>query len=209
LLFDAARGTIVVSHQSEWIANSLKERDMKRSSAGTKRQCDKKKPAGSKANPEVVAFTAAVLRQMDHAANLVAAFFRSMSMLDGNGVTLSALPGQFLLELAALLQVREWHAAGVSPWADQDGVSIDDRIGQAIIRLRDDPTGVVGGRRGSEAVVAVLRHWNESCCPAARAHLGSDVALHWDSRLDVDQIIDVFADFLCRHRNAPHKTEVK
>jgi hypothetical protein len=39
--------------------------------------------------------------------------------------------------------------------------------------------------------------------------LGSDVALHWDSRLDVDQIIDVFADFLCRHRNAPHKTEVK
>ena len=74
---------------------------MKRSSAGRKRQCDKKKPAGSKANPEVVAFTAAVLRQMDHAANLVAAFFRSMSMLDGNGVTLSALPGQFLLKLAA------------------------------------------------------------------------------------------------------------
>ena len=26
---------------------------------------------------------------------------------------------------------------------------------------------------------------------------------------DVDQIIDVFADFLCRHRNAPHKPEVK
>ena len=182
---------------------------MKSLSTSTRRPGGKRKPAGSQASQEVVAFTAAVLRQMDHAANLVAAFFRSMSMLDGNGVTLSALPGQFLLELAALLQVREWHAAGVIPCADQDGASIDDRIGQAIVRFRDDPVGVAGGRRGSEAMVAVLRRWNESCCPAARAHLGSDVALHWDSRLDVDQIIDVFADFLCRHRNAPHKTEVK
>lgn len=77
------------------------------------------------------------------------------------------------------------------------------------MRFCDDPVGVAGGRRGSEAVVAVLRQWNASCCPAARSHLGSDVALHWDSRLDVDQIIDVFADFLCRHRNALHKTEVK
>ena len=182
---------------------------MKSLSTSTRRPGVKQKPAGSQASQEVVAFTAAVLRQMDHAANLVAAFFRSMSMLDGNGVTLSALPGQFLLELAALLQVREWHAAGVIPCADQDGASIDDRIGQAIGRLRDDPVGVAGGRRGSEAMVAVLRHWNESCCPAARAHLGSDVALHWDTRLDVDQIIDVFADFLCRHRNGAHKTEMK
>ena len=66
---------------------------MKRSSASTKRQGVKQKPAGSQASQEVVAFTAAVLRQMDHAANLVAAFFRNMSMLDGNGVTLSALLG--------------------------------------------------------------------------------------------------------------------
>jgi hypothetical protein len=122
---------------------------------------------------------------------------------------LPGLPGQFLLELAALLQLREWHAAGVIAWADQDGASIDARIGQAIVRFRDDPVRVAGGCRGSEAVVAVLRQWNASCCPAARSHLGSDVALRWDSRLDVDQIIDAFADLLCRHRNAAHKTEVK
>ena len=31
----------------------------------------------------------------------------------------------------------------------------------------------------------------------------------WSPAFDVDQIIDVFADFLCRYRNAPHQTEVK
>ena len=166
----------------------------------------------AKHNADVVSWIAAVLRQMDHAADLVVAFFRSVGMLGPNEASLaglSGLPGQFLLELAALLQLQEWHAAGVIPCADQDGSSIDDRIGRAIVRFRDDPGGGAGGRRGSEAVGALLRHWNESCCPAARAQLGSDVAVHWDSRLDVDQIIDVFADFLCRHRNAPHQTEVK
>jgi hypothetical protein len=185
---------------------------MKKPATASRRHRGQTLSRTAKPNAGVVSWIAAVLRQMDHAADLVVAFFRSIGMLGPNEASLASLPGlpgQFLLELAALLQLREWHAAGVIPWADQDGASIDDRIGQAIVRFRDDPVGVAGGRRGSEAVVAVLRHWSESCCPAARAYLGIDVALHWDSRLAVDQIIDVFAEFLCRHRNAPHRPEVK
>ena len=52
-------------------------------------------------DPEVVAFIAAVLRQMDHAANLVVAFFRSVGLLGPTETSLAGLPGEFLLELAA------------------------------------------------------------------------------------------------------------
>ena len=31
----------------------------------------------------------------------------------------------------------------------------------------------------------------------------------WSPAFDDEQIINVFADFLCRHRNAPHETEAK
>ena len=182
---------------------------MKKPAAASRRHRRRPVFLAAKPNADVVAWIAAVLRQMDHAADLVAAFFRSIGMLGPDEASPARLPGQFLLELAALLQLREWHAAGVIVWADPDGMSIDDRIGQAIERFRDDPVSVARGRRGAEAMVSVVRCWNESCCPAARTDLGCDIALHWDTGLEVDQIIDVFADFLCRHRNTPHQAEVK
>jgi len=153
--------------------------------------------------PEVVAFIAAVLRQMDHAANLVVAFFRSVGLMGLTDTAPPALPRQFLLELAALLQVREWHAAGVIDWHDPDGLSIADRICGAIERCRNDPGAVDDTRCGTAAMIGLLRRWHESCCPAAREHLGCDVALRWDAGLDIEQIVDAFADFLCRHRDIP------
>lgn len=181
---------------------------MKKSAAASRRhgRGPVSRPVRPKA--DVVAWIAAVLRQMDHAADLVVAVFRSIGMLGPDEASLAGLPGQFLLELAALLQLREWHAAGVIQWADRDGMSIDDRIGQAIERFRDNPVSVARGRSGAEAMVSVVRRWNESFCPAARTDLSCDIALHWDKSLDVDQIIDVFADFLCRHRDTSHETEV-
>ena len=165
--------------------------------------------AHTTAAPEVVAFIAAVLRQMDHAANLVVAFFLSLGLMRPNEITPPALPQEFLLELAALLQVREWQAAGVIDWYDADGLSIDDRIGEAIERCRNDPGAVDDNRRGTNAMIGMLRRWYESCCPAAREHLGCDVALHWDAGLDMEQIVHAFADFLCRHRYIPFVGEVK
>jgi hypothetical protein len=165
-------------------------------------------PAGAAPhNPEVAAFVAAVLRQMDHAADLVVAFFRSIGMMGPDERAVPGLPREFLLELGSLLQLQEWHAAGVIDWHDPDGLSIDDLISKAIERLKDDPEAVCTGRQGTEALIGLLRRWNESCAPAAREHLGCDVSLRWDPEIDMDDMIDVLADFLCRHRDAAPHTE--
>jgi len=153
-------------------------------------------------SPEVERFVSAVRRQMEHAANLVVAFFRSIGMLEAGDTALPKLPGQFLLELAALLQVREWHAAGVIDWFDPEGITIDDMIGLAIERLKDDPAAATADDRGTAAMTDVLRIWTETCAPDARGHLDADVTIRWDSSVDVDPLIDAFADFLCRHRDA-------
>lgn len=158
--------------------------------------------APPKRDPEVLGFTAAVLRQMDHAASLVVAFLRSIGMVEASDTALPRLPGQFLLELAALLQVREWHAAGVIDWFDPEGFSIDDMISLAIERLKNDPAAVASDDRGTEAMTDVLRIWNETCAPDARGHLDADVAIRLDNSVDVDPLINAFADFLCRHRDA-------
>jgi len=207
LLFEASQEIITVLHQLEWIANSLKERDMKRSSIGTKRTGGKRKPTGSQANQEVVAFVAAVLRQMDHAANLVVAFFRSIGMMGPRDAAISSLPSEFLLELAALLQLRDWHAAGLIDWSDPEGLSIDDMIGWAIGRLHDDPAATTAERRGTEAMTDVLQIWTETCAPDARSHLAADVAIRWDNSVELDSFVDNFATFLCRHRNAGEAQE--
>ena len=167
-------------------------------------------PAAAPPNrsPEVVGFIAAVLRQMDHAANLVVAFFRSVGMMGSHAPSLPNLPREFLLELAALLQVREWHAAGLIDWFDPEGLSIDDMISQAIGRLKDDPLAVAAGRAGNDAMTDVLRIWTERCAPDARGHLDADVAIRWDNSLDIDAAVDAFATFLCRHRDAGEAKEV-
>ena len=157
---------------------------------------------------EVARFVSAVQKQMDHAANLVVAFFRSIGMMQAGDTALPRLPGQFLLELAALLQVREWHAAGVIDWFDPEGLTIEDLIGLAIERLKDDPAAAATDDRGTTAMTDVLRIWTETCAPDARGHLDADVAIRWDSSVDVDPLIDAFADFLCRHRDAGVATEV-
>jgi len=158
-------------------------------------------------DPEVVGFIAAVLRQMDHAANLVVAYFRSIGMMGPHDTSFTGLPHEFLLELAALLQLREWHAAGLVDWFDPEGLSIDDMIGLAIGRLKDNPTAVAAGRGGTDAMIDVLRVWNESFAPDARRNLDADVAIRWDNSVDLDPFIDAFATFLCRHRDAGQAKE--
>lgn len=159
-------------------------------------------------SPEVETYVSAVRRQMDHAADLVVAFFRSIGMMQAGDTALPRLPGQFLLELAALLQVREWHVAGVIDWFDPEGLTIDDLIGLAIERLKDDPAAAATDDRGTMAMTDALRIWTETCAPDARGHLDADVAIRWDSSIDVDPLVDAFADFLCRHRDAGVTTEV-
>ena len=155
----------------------------------------------------MVAFIAATLRQMDHAADLVAAFFRAVGMADGAGRLDLSLPPQFLLELGALLQLREWQDAGVIQWNDPDGLTIEDMITQAIERLRRGPEEFARDHRGTEAMVSVIRTWSETCSLVAREHLGCDVAVEWDHDGDIEQLIESLADFAWRHRDRGHGEE--
>ena len=104
--------------------------------------------------------------------------------------------------------VRKWHAAGLIDWFDPEGLSVDDMIGRAIERLKNDPAAVAAGRCGTEAMTDVLRIWTERCAPDARGHLDADVAIRWDNSLDIDAAVDAFATFLCRHRDAGDAKEV-
>jgi hypothetical protein len=158
-------------------------------------------------NPEVVAFIAAILRQMDHAADLVAAFFGALGLTRDDGEPNICLPPQFLLELGALLQFREWQDAGVVQWSHPDGLTIDDLISQAINRLQHGPRAFAGRQHGTEAMVSLLRTWHVTCSPVAREHLDCDIAVEWDGDGDIEQIIEALADFAWRHRDRAHGKE--
>ena len=171
-----------------------------------------RRPPASRAtqpNADVVTWIAAVLRQIDHAADLVVAFFRAIGMMSDDETKVPSLPPEFLLELASLLQLQEWHSAGVIEWRDPDGLTIDDLITHAIDRLRADPLAAAGERRGTEAMTAMLRTWHETCAPAAREHLDVDVAVRWDNAMEMDDMVDALATFLCRHRDAGSSREAE
>lgn len=164
---------------------------------------DSRRPTTAPRDPEALGLLAAILRQVDHAADLVLAFLRGHGLLVAGEAASLGLPREFLLELGALLQLREWQAGGVIDPIDVDGLPIDERIGASIQRLHDDPVAVATGRSGTAAMVDMLRQWNESMALGAREGLGCDIALRWDRSIDVESLIDSFADFLCRHRDVP------
>ncbi len=158
-------------------------------------------PAASESNPEVVAFIAALLRQTDHAADLVIAFFRASGMAGPNGQLDLGLPPQFLLTLGAYLQLREWHDAGVIQWSHPEGLTIEDMIAAAIEELKRGPQAFAGSQHGSEAMTTVFRTWYETCSPVAREHLNCDIAIEWECGQGIDGIVEMLSEFVWLHRN--------
>lgn len=152
-------------------------------------------------NPEVASFLSAVLRQIDHAADLVIAFFRSLGMADQKENLSIDLPPELLLELGALLQLLEWQDAGVIAPDGVDGVRIETLLSETITQFSEAPSGFVGTRRGIRAMAELLRQWNETCSPVAREYLDCDIAIAWDEDSDIDSLVDALADFAWRHRH--------
>jgi len=105
----------------------------------------------------VAAFLSAVLFQIDHAADLVIAFLRSLGMADGKGDVSVALPQEFLLELGALLQLLEWQDAGVIEAGGIDGTPIETIMADTIANFSEDPLAYVGTQRDIRAMMGLLR----------------------------------------------------
>jgi hypothetical protein len=157
--------------------------------------------AASRSKPEVAAFIAALLRQADHAADLVIAFFRAIGMAGPNGHLDLVLPPQFLLKLGAYLQLREWHDAGVIQWSHPEGLTIEDIIVAAIEGLKHGPQALADSQHGTEAMTNMFRTWHETCSPVAREHLNCDVAIEWDCDQGIDEIVETLAEFVWLHRH--------
>jgi hypothetical protein len=153
-------------------------------------------------SPEVIAFIIGVLRLTDNAANHVIAFFHNLGLSGPIG-----LPREFMLELGALLQFREWHQAGVIPWQAPDGETIDDRIALTIKQHAEDPWEFFNTQRGTEAMGSMLLAWTEKCSPVAREHLGCDIAIQWDRSCNLDHIVESLADFVWRYRHCGQTNE--
>ena len=154
-------------------------------------------PATSGSKPEVAAFIAAVLRQSDHAADLVIAFFRAAGMAGAKG----QLDG-------AYLQLREWHDAGVIQWTHPEGLALDDMIATAIEQLRHGPEASANSQHGTDAMTTMIRTWHETCSPVAREHLDCDVAIEWDCGHSLDEVVEMLAEFVWIHRNQVQIQEV-
>jgi len=180
----------IATHPKEW---DMKPQQAKPQQA--KRSQLSQLPLTRSQNPEAIAFIIGVLRLTDNAANHVIAFFQTLGLSGAIG-----LPREFMLELGALLQFREWHQAGVIPWHAPDGGTIDDRISLTIKQFADVPIGFFNTQRGTEAMATMLRAWNEKCSPVAREHLGCDIAIHWDRSCNLEHIIESLADFVWRYR---------
>ena len=186
----------IATHPKEW---DMKPQQAKPQQA--KRSQLSQPPLTPSQSREVIAFIACVLRLTDNAANLFNAFFHNL------GLSGAGLPREFMLELGALLQFREWHQAGVIPWNDADGLTIDDLITDAVDRLGADPGAVQLEGRGTQSMIDMLRRWNETFAPLSRQYLDGDIAIHWDRQFDIELAVQSFADFLCRHRRVGQQQE--
>ncbi len=187
----------IATHPKEW---DMKPQQAKPQQA--KRSQLSQPPLTPSQSREVIAFIIGVLRLTDNAANNVIAFFQTLGLSGPIG-----LPREFMLELGALLQFREWHQAGVIPWNDADGLTIDDLITDAVDRFDDDPGAVQLEGRGTQSMIDMLRRWNETFAPLSRQYLDGDIAIHWDRQFDIELAVQSFADFLCRHRRVGQQQE--
>jgi hypothetical protein len=187
----------IATHPKEW---DMKPQQAKPQQA--KRSQLSQPPLTPSQSREVIAFLACVLRLTDNAANLFNAFFHNLGLSGPIG-----LPGEFMLELGALLQFREWHQAGVIPWQAPDGETIDDRIALTIKQHAEDPWEFFNTQRGTEAMGSMLLAWTEKCSPVAREHLGCDIAIQWDRSCNLDHIVESLADFVWRYRHCGQTNE--
>jgi len=192
----------IATHPKEWDMKPQQVKPQQVKPQQVKRSQLSQPPLTPSQSPEVIAFIIGVLRLTDNAANHVIAFFHNLGL---SGPI--RLPGEFMLELGALLQFREWHQAGVIPWQAPDGETIDDRIALTIKQHAEDPWEFFNTQRGTEAMGSMLLAWTEKCSPVAREHLGCDIAIQWDRSCNLDHIVESLADFVWRYRHCGQTNE--
>jgi hypothetical protein len=156
--------------------------------------CFTEEPNVLKDNPEqdaaVVAVIAAFMRDADRMADLAATYLKHL------GISQRSWNAAFLLELGAVLRIRQWETAGIKDAVDPTLPSFQTALADLTHRLRSEPERFIRGE--APLLQRVLTAWWFRCAHPNNPVLEVDVVL---SGVERSQLISCAAQLLWKLRN--------
>lgn len=142
----------------------------------------------------VVAVSVAFIRDADRMADVTAAFLDQVgpSLLDDQ----SSWPAAFLLELGAVLRIRQWEVAGIKNAIDPTLPSFQEALADLASRLQTEPERFICG--DAPLLLRVLYSWWIHCAHPNEPVLDIDVVI---SRMDPGQLLSCVAGLIWKLRN--------
>ncbi len=143
----------------------------------------------------------AAARRAEQMAEQTGEFLRDLGLIPAKPTDEPIyLPGEFLLELAAVLQRGHWEQSGLTDSIGENLSSAQDDMRRLFDRLIHQPDSFQDGEGAVENArlsKQTLRLWLERCAWAGPEMLESDVVL---GDLDDDELVERLAEVLWAHR---------
>ena len=144
----------------------------------------------------------AAARRAEQMAERTGEFLRALGLAPSkpSGSPFS-LPGEFLLELAAILQRADWQASGMSDSLDEELSPAFDDLRQLLVRLFQRPESFQGGdncAQNARLSQQTLRLWLERFAWTSPELLECDMLL---GDLNDDDLVDRLAEVLWARRH--------
>ena len=139
----------------------------------------------------------ALWKRADESAALVAEVLRAMGFTSSkeskDGVV---FPRNFLLEFAAVLQLKVWELHGQRHHIDAGLPSSETAVSQLLSRAASGQNSFEGG--GTELHFRVLRYWREGLAWQGMEYLSADIAL---GAVEEEEFLDGLAEYIWSHRH--------
>lgn len=135
----------------------------------------------------------AIVRNAQNQADLTAATLREM----GLPLNELRLPGSFLLELGAVVQLYVWENRGLTPHL-QGGLPTATTASQQLVERVQKGASAFEGKNAAPLSRQVLKVWIEQFAWNGQELLQTDVVV---GDVDEDEFANVLAEFLWTHRH--------
>jgi hypothetical protein len=153
-------------------------------------------PENSEQDEAVVAVIVAFMRDADRMAEVTAAFLKHLGpSLQSDQ---SSWPASFLLELGAVLRIRQWEAAGIKNAIDATLPSFQEALDDLARRLRTEPERFLRGE--APLLLRVLHLWWIRCAQPNSPQLNVDMV---SSRVERGRLVSCIAQLLWNLRDLP------
>ena len=136
---------------------------------------------------------AAVVQCAERHAVLLGSFLHSVLPADAGR---RAFPAAFLLEMAALLELRHWEQEGLRQHLDVDLPSYQEAADDFVARCKKGPEEFKGA--APPLSMKVLRVWLENFAWDGPGKFGANVVL---AVADTEEFLNLLADFVWTHRH--------